>query len=67
CLMNIFYSEFKNVIARLAPVKELLREREWHVTPRTVPQPDPVTPDSATAPPAGFAAGGVVPYPEARS
>ncbi|WP_322767498.1 glycosyltransferase family 2 protein [Frankia sp. Cr1] len=42
CLANIAYSEFKNVIARLAPVKELLREREWHVTPRDAgAQPNP--------------------------
>lgn len=41
CLVNIVYSELKNVIARLAPVKELLRERHWHVTPRSVPEPAP--------------------------
>jgi hypothetical protein len=39
CLVNIFYTEFKNVIARLAPVKELLREHDWHVTPRNSQPP----------------------------
>ncbi len=38
-MANIVYSEFKNVIARLAPIKELLRDREWHVTPRTEAAP----------------------------
>jgi cellulose synthase/poly-beta-1,6-N-acetylglucosamine synthase-like glycosyltransferase/CheY-like chemotaxis protein len=31
-----FYTEFKNVISRVAQVKELFRERRWKVTPRTV-------------------------------
>jgi cellulose synthase/poly-beta-1,6-N-acetylglucosamine synthase-like glycosyltransferase len=39
CVVNIFYTEFKNVIARLAPVKELLGERAWHVTPRLAQEP----------------------------
>jgi hypothetical protein len=33
---SIFYVEFKNVIARVAQMKELFRERHWKVTPRTV-------------------------------
>lgn len=31
-----FYTEFKNLMARLAQVKEVMRERAWKVTPRTV-------------------------------
>jgi cellulose synthase/poly-beta-1,6-N-acetylglucosamine synthase-like glycosyltransferase/DNA-binding NarL/FixJ family response regulator len=34
---SIFYVEFKNIIARVAQMKELFRERHWKVTPRTVP------------------------------
>jgi cellulose synthase/poly-beta-1,6-N-acetylglucosamine synthase-like glycosyltransferase/CheY-like chemotaxis protein len=30
----VFYTEFKNLIARLAQVKEAMRERQWKVTPR---------------------------------
>jgi CheY-like chemotaxis protein len=33
----VFYTEFKNVVARVAQVKELFRERRWKVTPRTAP------------------------------
>lgn len=33
CLL--FYTGFKNLIARVAQVKELLRERSWRITPRT--------------------------------
>jgi hypothetical protein len=29
-----FYTELKNIIARLAQVKEVMRERAWKVTPR---------------------------------
>ena len=39
CLVNVAYSEFKNVIARLAPLKGLLRDNAWHVTPRSGPLP----------------------------
>ncbi len=31
---TIFYTEFKNLIARVAQIKELMRERAWKVTPR---------------------------------
>jgi hypothetical protein len=34
---SFFYTEFKNVIARVAQIKELFKERHWKVTPRTVP------------------------------
>jgi cellulose synthase/poly-beta-1,6-N-acetylglucosamine synthase-like glycosyltransferase len=30
----LFYMEFKNVIARVAHLKEAMRERDWKVTPR---------------------------------
>ncbi|MGV9860172.1 glycosyltransferase family 2 protein [Gordonia sp. NPDC003425] len=29
-----FYNEWKNLVARVAQVKELMGEHEWHVTPR---------------------------------
>ncbi|WP_432571975.1 response regulator [Kineococcus sp. SYSU DK005] len=34
---SFFYTEFKNVIARVAQIKEFTGEREWKVTPRSVP------------------------------
>jgi hypothetical protein len=33
---SLFYTEYKNVIARVAQIKELFRERHWKVTPRMV-------------------------------
>jgi len=46
---SIFYTEFKNVIARVSHIKELTGERDWRVTPRSSegtdaaapPQPQP--------------------------
>jgi cellulose synthase/poly-beta-1,6-N-acetylglucosamine synthase-like glycosyltransferase len=40
-----FYTEFKNVIVRTAHLKELMGERTWKVTPRSVP--------SSAVPPGG--------------
>lgn len=37
-LSSLAYTEWKNVIARVAQVKEVVREREWKVTPRVVAQ-----------------------------
>lgn len=34
---SFFYTEYKNVIARVSQLKELSGEREWKVTPRTAP------------------------------
>ena len=31
----VFFAEFKNVISRIAQLKEVMRERTWKVTPRT--------------------------------
>jgi cellulose synthase/poly-beta-1,6-N-acetylglucosamine synthase-like glycosyltransferase len=31
----VFYTEFKNLIARTAHIKEVMRERKWKVTPRS--------------------------------
>jgi cellulose synthase/poly-beta-1,6-N-acetylglucosamine synthase-like glycosyltransferase len=31
---SLFYTEFKNLIARVAQVKELMGDRQWKVTPR---------------------------------
>lgn len=31
----LFYTEFKNLISRVAHLKELMQERQWKVTPRT--------------------------------
>jgi cellulose synthase/poly-beta-1,6-N-acetylglucosamine synthase-like glycosyltransferase/DNA-binding response OmpR family regulator len=36
-ISSLFYTEFKNVIARVAQLKEFSGEREWKVTPRAVP------------------------------
>ena len=38
-ITSVFYAEFKNVIARVAQVKELIHERQWKVTPRATPPP----------------------------
>ena len=32
---SVFYTEYKNTIARVAQVKQLMREKAWKVTPRT--------------------------------
>jgi cellulose synthase/poly-beta-1,6-N-acetylglucosamine synthase-like glycosyltransferase len=32
---SIFYTEFKNIIGRVAQIKELFKERHWKVTPRS--------------------------------
>ena len=32
---QLLYTEFKNVVARTAHLKELMGERKWKVTPRT--------------------------------
>lgn len=42
-LASILYAEFKNVIARVAQLKDLAGERRWVVTPRQVPAPVPAT------------------------
>ena len=34
-LATVFYTEYKNVIGRVAQVKQLMREKHWKVTPRT--------------------------------
>lgn len=33
-MTSLFYTEFKNLIARVAQIKELMYERAWKVTPR---------------------------------
>jgi cellulose synthase/poly-beta-1,6-N-acetylglucosamine synthase-like glycosyltransferase len=43
-ITSVFYTEYKNVIARVAQVKELMGERAWKVTPRSNP-PAPPTDD----------------------
>ncbi len=32
---SVFYTEFKNIIARVAQIKEIMGERSWRITPRT--------------------------------
>ncbi len=32
---SLVYTEWKNVIARIAQIKELVGESQWNVTPRT--------------------------------
>jgi CheY-like chemotaxis protein/cellulose synthase/poly-beta-1,6-N-acetylglucosamine synthase-like glycosyltransferase len=39
-ITSLFYSEFKNLIARVAQVKELIHERHWKVTPRETKNTD---------------------------
>jgi hypothetical protein len=36
-LSALFYSEFKNVVARVAHIREITGRRRWVVTPRAVP------------------------------
>ena len=33
-LASLFYTEFKNIIARVAQIKEFMGERSWRITPR---------------------------------
>lgn len=35
-LAAVLYNEMKNTIGRVAQIKELMRERAWRVTPRSV-------------------------------
>ena len=35
---SLYYTEYKNTIARVAQIKELFKERHWKVTPRTAPE-----------------------------
>jgi cellulose synthase/poly-beta-1,6-N-acetylglucosamine synthase-like glycosyltransferase/GGDEF domain-containing protein len=47
---SLVYTEFKNVIARVAQIKELSGERSWKVTPRpTAPGEDRPTPSTMTS------------------
>jgi len=39
---SVFYTEWKNVISRVAQIKELTGDRQWKVTPRTTLSPLPV-------------------------
>ena len=34
-IASLFYTEFKNIIARVAQIKEFMGERSWRITPRT--------------------------------
>ena len=45
---QLFYSEYKNVIARTAHLKEAMRERKWKVTPR--PTREDPSPERRIAP-----------------
>ncbi|WP_261556400.1 glycosyltransferase family 2 protein [Frankia tisae] len=38
---GLFYTEYKNALARVAQIKEIGGERQWRVTPRQVPVPSP--------------------------
>jgi hypothetical protein len=38
-LSSVFYTEMKNIIARVAQVKEAMGERQWTVTSRTGTRP----------------------------
>ena len=40
---SVVYTEWKNIIARVAQVKELLGEHQWNVTPRTTETPNEVS------------------------
>lgn len=41
---SVFYTEYKNLIGRVAQVKEAMRERAWKVTPRSDPPRPPTDP-----------------------
>ena len=38
---SLFYTEYKNIIAHVAVIKEAMRERAWKVTPRTTAKETP--------------------------
>jgi cellulose synthase/poly-beta-1,6-N-acetylglucosamine synthase-like glycosyltransferase/DNA-binding response OmpR family regulator len=42
---SIFYTEWKNVISRVAQIKELVGEHQWNVTPRAAAETDRTTLD----------------------
>jgi DNA-binding response OmpR family regulator/cellulose synthase/poly-beta-1,6-N-acetylglucosamine synthase-like glycosyltransferase len=42
-ISSFFYTEYKNVIARVSQLKEFSGEREWKVTPRSAPTRDSVS------------------------
>ena len=42
-MSSLVYTEWKNIIARIAQVKELLGEHQWNVTPRTTETPNEVS------------------------
>jgi cellulose synthase/poly-beta-1,6-N-acetylglucosamine synthase-like glycosyltransferase len=42
-LSTVFYTEFKNVIGRVAQVKQVVGETSWKVTPRSAPTDAPTT------------------------
>ena len=46
----VIYTEWKNVIARVAQIKELVGEQKWNITPRSRPT-TPHTVDSPATPP----------------
>jgi cellulose synthase/poly-beta-1,6-N-acetylglucosamine synthase-like glycosyltransferase len=45
-LSQLFYTEFKNVVARTAHLKQLMGERRWKVTPRAARSAPPVLVES---------------------
>lgn len=49
CLVNFGYNEFKNAIARVAQLKELLGEHVWHITPRQAGVPGAAPPPETEA------------------
>ena len=42
----LWFGEFKNIISRVAQLKELVGERQWRVTPRAAPADAPAAPDT---------------------
>ena len=42
----LWFGEFKNVISRVAQLKEVIGERQWRVTPRATPAEAPTAADS---------------------
>jgi cellulose synthase/poly-beta-1,6-N-acetylglucosamine synthase-like glycosyltransferase len=55
---TFFYTEFKNTIARVAQVKELMGEKAWKITPRSAPSAHAPSEDDRTVSAAARASAG---------
>lgn len=53
-IASIFYSEFKNVINRIAVIKQIMGDKKWVVTPRAATSDTPTASPAPAADPPGY-------------